>query len=461
MATSTPFWHRLIWAVMFLVVCEGALRKWAFPGVQQQIYLLKDALLMLAYLGFLFARPPAGAHLSAMTGLKSLVMMTLVYFGLQVWNPNSPSILLSLFGFKNYLLYVPLAFVVPNMFSSSEDVERKLQKYACLMIPFAALGLVQFAFPPDHWINGYVSNDSENLRMASMFGESSSEHARTSGTFPFTGGYTTFLSAMVCLGAALATNKKWRISGNLWPLLLVVVSIAAMFTTGSRGPIYYLIITSPLMFFIWRSAGLVPMTMMLRIVAMWAIITVAISLLSSGAIEAYQYRAAHADDPVDRILAPITEAYRVLGETPIIGTGMASTHGAAINIMGTDSFWWLQGVFVEPETGRILQETGIIGFILIYAARVWLLLKAITLGVRFRTPLYAAMSGAIAAFFAQFLYGIVVNNPTAGIYYWFAAGLLFGMYRLELQKSARSLKPLRANEERLHGWQPAAPVRHQ
>jgi hypothetical protein len=460
MAASTPFWHRLIWTVMFLVVCEGALRKWAFPGLQQQIYLLKDALLILAYLGFLSSRRPVGAHLRVMTGLKSLLMLSLLYFGLQVFNPNSPSILLSLFGLKNYLLYAPLAFVVPYMFSSAEAVEQKLQKYAFLMIPFAALGLVQFAFPPEHWINGYVNNDSENLRLAAMFGTRGSVHARTTGTFPYIAGYTTFLTAMLCLGAGLATNNKWRLSGNVWPLILVVVTIAAMFTTGSRGPIYAAIITSPLMFFIWRSASLVPMTMMLRVVAMWAIMAIAVSQLSSGAIEAYQYRAEHSDNPIDRILSPITQANDILGETPILGTGMASTHGAAITIMGTKSYWWLQGVFVEVETARVLQETGIIGFILIYAARVWLLIKAITLGIHFRTPLYAAMSGAIAAFFAQSLYGTLINNPTAGIYYWFAAGLLFGMHRLELEKSAALLKQSVAKEPRLQGWQPTSPLTH-
>jgi hypothetical protein len=291
--------------------------------------------------------------------------------------------------------------------------------------------------------------------MATMFGSSGFEHARTTGTFPYIGGYTTFLSAMLCLGAGLATKNKWRVSGNLWPLSLVMVTIAAMFTTGSRAPIYSAIITSPLMFFIWRFAGLVPMRTLLRIGGLWAILVVAVAVLSSGAIEAYAYRAEHADDPVVRILAPITEAYSVLGEAPVIGTGMASTHGAAINIMGTDTWWWLQGILVEPEMARVLEETGIIGFVLIYTARVWLLVKAIILGVRFRTPLYAAMSGAIAAFFGQFLFGTVINNATAGIYYWFAAGLLFGMLRLEFQESAISLKAATAKDHRLHRWRPA------
>jgi hypothetical protein len=34
---------------------------------------------------------------------------------------------------------------------------------------------------------------------------------------------------------------------------------------------------------------------------------------------------------------------------------------------------------------------------------------------------------------------IVINNPTGGIYYWSAAGLLFAMYRLEWQKATAPL----------------------
>ena len=42
-------WQRIIWAVMFLVVIEGALRKWILNGFQAEIYLIKDALLLSAY----------------------------------------------------------------------------------------------------------------------------------------------------------------------------------------------------------------------------------------------------------------------------------------------------------------------------------------------------------------------------------------------------------------------------
>jgi hypothetical protein len=443
---------------MFLVVCEGAVRKWIAPGLQAEAYLVKDALLVLAYIGFLSSHTPTGVHLKAMAGLTTLLTFSLFYFALQVFNPNSPSILLSIIGFKNYLLYVPLAFVVPYMFSSSKDLEHKLKKYAIIMIPFAALGLVQFGFGPDHWLNDYVSHDPENERMIAMFGVED-EKARTTGTFSYPGGYTTFLTVTLYLGAALAASKNWRFSGNPWPWTLVVVSIAAVFTTGSRGPIYASLITAPVVLYVWTSRGVISTGNFIKVSLAGVFIAILVTFIASSAIEAYSYRAGHSDDPIDRLLSPLIETYGVLTGAPIIGAGLASTHASAMTIMGTKDYWWLGGISAEQESARVLQETGVLGFILVYAARIWLLVKAISLGRWFRTPLYAATAGVIAGFFAQYLFLIVINNPTGGVYYWFAAGLLFAMYRLESQGATASLPASAAKRQQLRHAAPSYGVR--
>jgi hypothetical protein len=443
---------------MFLVVFEGAVRKWIIPDFQAQIYLVKDAMLVLAYIGFVSSSLSTGIHLKAMAGLKTLLMLSAAYLALQVFNPNSPSILLSIVGFKNYLLYAPLAFVVPYMFSSSKDLEHKLRKYAIMMIPFAALGLVQFAFAPDHWINDYVSHDDE--RVTAFFGLDD-QSARTTGTFSYIGGYTVFLTVMLYVGAGLAASKHWRISGNLWPWALIVITIAAMFTTGSRHPIYGSVISAPLVLYIWSSRGIISSGNFLKIGLAGMFISIIVAFIASGAIEAYDYRAQTADDSIDRLLAPVTQTYGAVVESPIIGTGLASTHASAVTIMGTKDLWWLDGIYFESEPARVWQETGVIGFILVYAARIWLLVKAINLGLPFRTPLYAAMAGVIAGFFAQYLAALnVINNPTAGIYYWFAGGLLFAMYRLELQEAIASLPTSASRRQQLrreNGKRRAAP----
>ena len=105
----------------------------------------------------------------------------------------------------------------------------------------------------------------------------------------------------------------------------------------------------------------------------------------------------------------------------MIGTGMGTTSGGALNLMHAADFWWLNGKLFEVEMARVLQETGIVGFILVYAARVWLLIKAIRLGTRFRNPLYVGTQWSYRlSVFARHGLGFVVNNATVGIYHWFA-----------------------------------------
>src|SRR5262249_62141546 len=50
------YWQGALFGVFVLLVFEGALRKWAFPWAQAQIYLVKDAILLAAYLGFILDR---------------------------------------------------------------------------------------------------------------------------------------------------------------------------------------------------------------------------------------------------------------------------------------------------------------------------------------------------------------------------------------------------------------------
>ena len=422
---------------MFLVVLEGALRKWVLPGLQAQIYFAKDIILIIAYILFLFSRSSPGAHLRVLGPFKILLGLTLAYFTLLLVNPESPSLLVSVLGFKNYFLYVPLIFVVPYMFVSAEDLERKLRIYVILMVPFVALGLVQFALPPTHWINGYLSHDdTENLKMGATFGSGITSSVRSIGTFSYIGGYSAFLTVMFYLGVGLIAKSRWRISGNLWLFAFLVITVAAMFTTGSRGPIWGLIATWPLVLCIWGFAGLLSMSNAGKTILAAALLWALAQLVAGDAFEAYSYRAEVAGDTMERVLAPLIQVYWAMQVSGPIGIGMGSTSAGALTIMRTTEFWWLTNSF-EVETARVLHETGILGFILVYAARVWLLVKAIGLSVHFKNPLYIGLSGVIAGLFMQDLIGFVVNNATLGIYHWFAAGLLFAMYRLEAAEAAR------------------------
>ena len=45
-------WREAVQLAMVLVIFEGAIRKWVFPGAQDLIYFAKDVLLLGAYAGF-------------------------------------------------------------------------------------------------------------------------------------------------------------------------------------------------------------------------------------------------------------------------------------------------------------------------------------------------------------------------------------------------------------------------
>jgi hypothetical protein len=451
---GAPLWQKLIWAVLFLLVYEGALRKWVVPGLQSQIYFAKDLILIAAYILFLGSGRHHGSHLKAMATLKMLVVLSLAYFLFELLNENSPSMLVSIAGFKNYLLYAPLAFIVPYMFVSAEDLEHKLRTYAILMAPCVALGLVQFALPPTHWLNGYLNNQDSDapqaLMMGAVFG-SGIEKVRSIGTFSYIGGYTAFLTVMFYVAAGLAAKNRFKFSGNTLVIGYLVLTVAAMFTTGSRGPIWWLVATWPLALAIWRSGGLLSMGTVGRMLLVAPAVWLLAQYMAADAFDAYAARADQAADTVDRMLSPLIQTWGALEASGAIGTGMGTTSGGALNLMHAADFWWLNGNLFEVEMARVLQETGIVGFVLVYGARVWLLIKAIRLGTRFRNPLYVGLSGAIACLFLQdIILGFVVNNATVGIYHWFAGGLLFAMYRLEVAESVR------AHQRTMHAYGPVA-----
>ena len=78
---AVRYWQRALFGVFVLLVFEGALRKWALPGAQAQIYLLKDAILLAVYLGFMLDNrrtlpAPAGTGLIKIRltlGIKALL----------------------------------------------------------------------------------------------------------------------------------------------------------------------------------------------------------------------------------------------------------------------------------------------------------------------------------------------------------------------------------------------------
>ena len=425
-------WKLLIWAVMFLFVFEGAIRKWLLPGLQAQVYLFKDALLIIAYVGFIFHGPPRRWTPAHQKTVRFLMSLCVLYYLIEVFNPNSPSILLSIAGFKNYALYFPLAFIVAHMFTSRQDLEMKIRRYAWVMIPVGVLGLVQFSLGPAHWLNAYVAHEEGTVTIVSQFG-GGIERARTAGTFSYLSGYVTFLTAMIFLSLGLIIGNGVRLRGNVPIFALMMFSIAAMFTTGSRMGVLSVAVAPPAVLLVALYRGDISASVAFRSIFVFVSATVAVLIAAPDAFDAFLSRTNRVEDGATRFLAPLMETWGAMEIAPILGTGLATTHGGLVRALvdANSDFYWLNDNLFELESARIVQETGVIGFLLNYVLRFFCTLLAVRLAFSFRDRTFSALSAGLACFFALHMILYLVGNPTAAIFYWFGVGLLFAMWHLE------------------------------
>ena len=424
-------WQRALFAVFVLLVFEGALRKWVLPWAQSGVYLVKDAILVAAYLGFLLD----GRRKRSVRGEAGLIKVVLILsfmFGcIEVLNPNSPSILIGLAGLKTYFLYVPIAFILPYAFKSREHLFGLIRRYLIMAIPVAVLGFVQIAAGPESSLNTYVSfsEDAENAGV--RFG-STYDLVRTSGTFSYISGYAVFLSFVAFLAIGYNMAKGWRLKNNIAPLLALTLVVGAMFTTGSRAPVYTLVITGPIILGITVASRALAFQTAMRLCLLLPIMAIIALNLSPRAFEGFTERASSSEDSsLERISSPVFQTIVALSEAPALGIGIGTTHNSALTIMGTKEPWWLHGLMPEDEMARVTAELGVIGLLLNYFLRVLIAVFALRCAISFNDPAYRALGIVLAVHLTSALLFAVINNPTAGLYYWGALGLMLTMRRLE------------------------------
>src|SRR6516162_3939863 len=95
---AVKYWQRALFGVFVLLVFEGALRKWVFPSAQAQIFLVKDAILLAAYAGFVLDNRKNQTALRGGAAIKIVLILSFVFGLFEILNPNSPSILVGLTG---------------------------------------------------------------------------------------------------------------------------------------------------------------------------------------------------------------------------------------------------------------------------------------------------------------------------------------------------------------------------
>jgi hypothetical protein len=422
-------WQQALFGVFVLLVFEGALRKWAFPSAQAQIYLVKDAILLAVYLGFVLDARRNQPVLRDVTSIKVVLLLAFIFSCFEVLNPNSPSILVGLMGLKAYFLYVPIAFILPYAFKSREHLFHMIWRYLVLAIPVALLGFIQVAAEPDSFLNTYVSHNENGPGLAHFGYENI---VRTSGTFSYISGYTAFLTFVAFLAIGYNLANGWRIKNNIVPVVALTLVVGAMFTTGSRAPVYTLIATSPVILWLAASGRVLSTRTAVRLCLLLPIAAFVALNLSPRAVDAFTERVNQvSDSTADRLLSPVNQTIWALSDAPALGMGIGATHPAAFTIMEAQQPWWLGDLWPEDEMARVTVELGLMGLMLIYLPRFLIIGLALRSALSLKAPAYRALGSVLTAHLALGIIGQIVFNATAGLYYWGAVGLLLTIRRFE------------------------------
>lgn len=346
--------RRLIWVYFWLLLFEGALRKWIVPQLSNPILIIRDPVVLLIYALAIQARVfPRNAW------IFSLAVIALLSFGvsfLALWSylPPSRIALVTAFGFRANFLHLPLIFVIPRVFRP-EDVKRIGWWALLIAVPMSLLMVAQFQSSPDSLLNRTASGEGEMLMSA--LGK-----VRTSGTFSFVVGIVAYF-AMVT-GFLVWASLKQKVYGS-WVLFAAGVALViGIAVSGSRSVVgaCAVVICSLLLVLLLRPTAvnrfgrvLVAAVVLGFIVTKTPIFNEGLNVLTTRFTDvAESEEQSIAVGLISRVFEGFAEAVRIFPTAPFLGygSGIGTNAGAKI-VTGQTTF-----LLAEGEWARLIFESG-------------------------------------------------------------------------------------------------------
>jgi hypothetical protein len=227
-----------IWLYIFLLLFEGALRKWVLPFLATPLLVVRDPIaIWCIYVAFKQNVLQRNIYLMVIIPVSTISIYTSILFG-------HGSLLVALYGVRALLIHFPFLFVIGKVFTRSDVI--KVGKVMLLIaIPMTVLIALQFYSPQSAWVNRAVGGSDEGAGFSGIDG-----FFRPPGTFSFTNGVTLFYSLIGCFVYFFWLNPKL-----INRLLLIAGTVCLIFSiplSVSRGLLFTLIIIA--LFFVTGTA---------------------------------------------------------------------------------------------------------------------------------------------------------------------------------------------------------------
>ncbi|HSI69944.1 MAG TPA: hypothetical protein VK941_06915, partial [Gillisia sp.] len=202
-----------IWIYFFLLIFEGALRKWVLPSLAEPLLIIRDPLaLWMIFMAFKHNLFKPNSYVLLMWAVTVLAFSIALIIGHE-------NITVALFGFRITAIHFPLIFIIGSVFNKA-DVLHLGKMVLWLNIGMTLLVAAQFFSPQSAFVNRGIGGDLEG----SGFG-GTAEFFRVPGTFSFTNGLSYFYSL-----AAAFIFYFWivKIPNKSLKILLILSTMALM-----------------------------------------------------------------------------------------------------------------------------------------------------------------------------------------------------------------------------------------
>ena len=416
----------LIFIVYWLLIFEGALRKWVFPQYQEELFFIRDPFVLAIYFLCVTYRiwPRQQVWtIAALTlmWLGGVVMLVQIVNGMII---SRTALLLCIYGWRQYFLYIPLAFVIGDCFTRDDLL--RIAKYTLLLsIPTALLSILQASARATSVLNVGLADNPANifatLGVALGF-------VRTTGTFTSNVGQALFIGSLISMvlwvwilprdqrplqgmalaGVTLAVAANLAVSGQRLAFVLAVLVLVAAFACAA------LLRTRRYSMRILRIAAGLTITGAVAIPVFFPRHLDALSVRAAAAAEGdawYSYGI------LNRALGDFTRFIGLLPDTPLLGYGLGMGGNAVAKIgMATP-------VSAEDDWSRNLVDLGsvlgcvFIGFRVLLV--IFLISGAMVAAKRRNDPLPLLLIGF---FGVLLLYGQIAAQGTVNGYAWTFAG---------------------------------------
>lgn len=366
-------YRKAIWIYIFLLIFEGALRKWFLPSLATPLLLVRDPIaIWLTIVGLQKGWIKSGYAKTMMSVASISFILTLIV--------GHHNLFVALFGWRIYFFHFPMIFVMGKVLTRT-DLLKIGQFILWISIPMTVLIFMQFHSPQTAWVNMGVGGEGTAGFEGAM------GYMRPPGTFSFTSGYVAFQAVVGCylLYYLLMNNtlpKEYKFS-KIVLIILAGCYLLSIPTSISRTHFFQ---TGVFLIFLFiaamRKNKLKSKFLKFAVITIVAGIILYLSGLGGASLEAFATRFEGANKVEGGVQGVIGDRYvgGLFGSltninTPVFGYGIGLGTNVGAKIMGGNMYSF--GFNAENEWSRTIGECGmllgliIIGIRLLISLDIW------------------------------------------------------------------------------------------